>query len=1131
MIKRKFAIASFCIWAITPFTSAQVELKGPTGYSPPVAEASDEGEKAIRRFQKPEDMEISLFAAEPMLVNPVAFTIDYQGRVYVAETFRHHAGVSDMRGHRSWLVDDLANRTVEERLVTMEKNLGDDFAGYSGEHDRIKQITDTDGDGKADRSTIFADGFSNTLDGIGSSVLMDRGKLFYTCIPDLWSLEDKDDDGHVDARESLSHGYGVHINFLGHDSHGLRKGPDGRIYFSIGDRGFHVTNKEGLLLDYPDTGAVLRCFPDGTGLEVVHTGLRNPQELAFDAYGNLFTGDNNSDGGDQARWVYIVDGGDSGWTIGWQWITYPNPRGPWNSEKMWHPYHEGQPAHIVPPIQNIGSGPSGLTYYPGTGLPDLYENYFFMCDFRGDPNNSLIHAIQVDEDGAGFMIADRHDFVKQMLVTDCDFGMDGGMYATDWVAGWDKPQKGRIYRIAEPGVEERPEVQETKTLLADGMVGRSTDELVKLLGHVDMRVRNEAQFALADHGAKAVANFQQAIASDDQFTRLHGVWGLWQLLIADDIDGQELVALLSHQDRRVRAQAARALGEAKNGLGQSELIAMLSDPESRPRFFATTALGLQGQRSKVAAQAIVAMLKENANRDPYMRHAGVVGLTGTTPAAKLASLSNYSDKAVRLAAVLALRRMESAKVAEFMNDDDAFIQEEVVRAIHDGHITDAYPALTQQTNIPWENMAYARRIINALYRTGDKASAEALAGYAVDETVPETIRLEALKNLMEWEQPPALDRVNGMWRPLEPRALDFSEDLKISLMNNALSSDTVELQLAAMTFVQTYKVSSADHTLYALLSDKQFKKDVRIAALKALGSLNTKLFEKAIHTAMEAKSSTIRLAGIEQLAKLDPVAAVPLLDNAINSGSTSEKQTAFKALGSIAGADAEAVLLNRVNSLAEGKADKEIQVDIIEAAEVSPSKNVKEAIDAYHASFTDPESIAKYLPALDGGDKRRGRDIFEKKASTQCMRCHSVSQTHGSEVGPDLSTVAERLNRRQILEAVALPNATIAEGFENIFIELKSGDEVAGRVVKDDETTLVLELDSAEMARLATSKNPHSIVDVVAENTPEAQTQVAFDKAEIVDQWRDISSMPGDLVSFLSMSELRDLVEYLANQK
>src|SRR5581483_11636622 len=151
----------------------------------------------------------------------------------------------------------------------------------------------------------------------------------------LWLLHDGK-DGKADQRRQMSTGYGVHVSFYGHDLHGLRMGPDGRLYFSIGDRGLNVTTDDGRTLAYPDTGAVLRCEPDGSHLEVFATGLRNPQELAFDELGNLFTGDNNSDSGDKARLVYVVDGGESGWRIGYQYPTSLSDRGPWNAEKLWH---------------------------------------------------------------------------------------------------------------------------------------------------------------------------------------------------------------------------------------------------------------------------------------------------------------------------------------------------------------------------------------------------------------------------------------------------------------------------------------------------------------------------------------------------------------------------------------------------------------------------------------------------------------------------------------------------------------------------------------------------------------------------------------------------------------------------
>src|SRR5205807_763403 len=170
-------------------------------------------------------------------------------------------------------------------------------------------------------------------------------------------------------------GYGVRFGFIGHDLHGLRFGPDGKLYFSIGDRGLRVET-EGRTVSSTETGAVLRCNPDGSGLEIVATGLRNPQELVFDQYGDLFTGDNNSDSGDEARWVYLVEGGDSGWRVGYQFMENPYSRGPFNEEKLWHPHFEGQAAYIVPPIANISSGPSGVAYFPGTGLPARFQDHF-----------------------------------------------------------------------------------------------------------------------------------------------------------------------------------------------------------------------------------------------------------------------------------------------------------------------------------------------------------------------------------------------------------------------------------------------------------------------------------------------------------------------------------------------------------------------------------------------------------------------------------------------------------------------------------------------------------------------------------------------------------------------------------
>ena len=426
---------------------------GSRSYAPKIAPSSDEANRAIRTFRVPAGLKVELFAAEPMLANPVAFCLDEKGVVYVAETFRLGAGVTDTRGHMDWLDDDLASRTVADRVAMYRKYLGAGFAGYSVEHERVRRLVDRDGDGRADDSTIFADGFNDPAAGIGAGVLARKGDVWYACIPWLWKLRDNDGDGRADRRELLHQGYGVHVGFLGHDLHGLRFGPDGRLYFSIGDRGFNVTTLDNRNLAVQDTGSVLRCNPDGTELEVFASGLRNPQELAFDEFGNLFTGDNNSDSGDKARWVHLVEGGDSGWRIGYQFIAGPVSRGPWNEEKLWYPAFDGQAAYIVPPIANIADGPSGLAYDPGVdpACPRPIAGTSSWSTSAAPAAMSGIRSLRAEAQG-GVVRAGRFrsQFVWSTLATDVDFGPDGALYFCDWVEGWDKPNKGRLYRVLDP---------------------------------------------------------------------------------------------------------------------------------------------------------------------------------------------------------------------------------------------------------------------------------------------------------------------------------------------------------------------------------------------------------------------------------------------------------------------------------------------------------------------------------------------------------------------------------------------------------------------------------------------------------------------------------------------------------
>jgi quinoprotein glucose dehydrogenase len=241
--------------------------------------------------------------------DPVAFTVLPDGSLFVCESERQDRGVEDNRYSPYWLLDDLACTSIEQRLAIYEKwkdKKEGGMAWFSKYADRVRRLRDTDGDGKADQSTNFSGDLREPLDGTAAGALQVGDALWVTCIPNVWRFIDRDGDGVAEVREKLFTGFGVKTSLRGHDMHGLVQGPDGRIYWSIGDRGYNVKTKEGKVLAASNTGAVFRCEPDGSNLEVFYEGLRNPQEIAFNDAGDLFTVDNNSDGGDKARVLSLI---------------------------------------------------------------------------------------------------------------------------------------------------------------------------------------------------------------------------------------------------------------------------------------------------------------------------------------------------------------------------------------------------------------------------------------------------------------------------------------------------------------------------------------------------------------------------------------------------------------------------------------------------------------------------------------------------------------------------------------------------------------------------------------------------------------------------------------------------------
>ena len=803
-------------------------------------------------------LELSLWAPEQLIADPIGISIDSLGRVFVTRTSRTDRAEIDIRGHRDWMVESITFRTVEDKRRFYMRELapersaqnqwledynGDgsrDWRDLTVQKERLYRIEDTNSDGRADLSQLILEDFNDVVSDVAHGVLAYNGDLYLTVSPDLWRLRDTNGDGVIDSKQSLAHGSGVHIGFGGHGLSGPIIGPDGRLYWKQGDLGINLTTRDGRRLVNTHEGVILRANPDGTEAEIYAAGLRNPQEFAFDEYGNLITADNDGDHpGETERIVYVTDGSDSGWRVNWQFGKYVDPDNntykPWMDEGLFRPRFEGQAAYILPPVASYHAGPSGMVYNPGTALSEAWRNYFFVSVFTGTPGTSRIQGFRLRPKGAGFELADDKVVLSGIQAVGIEFGPEGALYLTDWILGWSPKDRGRIWKLDAAGAASNPLRAETRALIAATFENRSLADLSNLLRHADMRVRMKAQFTLVDRGAE-----DQLLAAarqrEHQLARVHAIWGIGQLARRDARQSRLLMPLLSDADPEIRAQAAKMLGDVRYAPAAGRLVALVRDPAPRVQQFATEALGRIGHRPGIPA--IVEMLAANNDADAVLRHTGAVALARIGDPAAVAALSDHPSRGVRVAAVVALRRMRDAGVARFLRDQDEYVVTEAARAINDDEsIPGALPelaAVLDETRFRSEPLV--RRVINANVRVGSEQAARRVASFAGRTTASDTLRVEALSALAAWPKPSVLDRVDGFPRQALVRDTAIARAALAPLIDPLFNDAPATVQVALAEAVGRLRMREAAPQLFARVRSGQ-SPEVRVAALRALQAI------------------------------------------------------------------------------------------------------------------------------------------------------------------------------------------------------------------------------------------------------------------------------------------------------
>ncbi len=1062
-------------------------------------------------LDNPHGFEMKLWAREPLLRNPVALSFDDKGRLFVVETSRRGTVDIDIRSHKSWAYDDLKNQSIAQlRLFFREKMSSEKSAenaswlkdrNQDGSHDwrdlmtlkeRVYRIEDTDGDHVADRSQIFYEGFNEEFNGVIAGVMPWKDDVWVTVYPDLWRFHDANDDGIADPNDTRVRGFGVHAAYDGHDIHGLTLGPEGKLYFSVGDNGFSVVTLEGNRLHYPNTGGVLRMDPDGSNLEVFAYGLRNVQEIAFDEYGNLFSVDNDGDIEDEReRFVYITEGSDSGWRLNWQfrnrgWTkTMDQPfYNPWIHEKMWIPFFEGQAAHITPPLSNYSVGPGGFKFNPGTALTPAYKDYFFLAQFPVQK----ITAFRAEPKGASFEMSNEHVFHFGLMASAMNFGPDGAMYIADWDGKWQPNEKGAIHRLDDPEFSESPVRREVEQLLQEGFQHRSLEELATLLGHADQRIRQRAQGALAaSHAGSLLLEIAQ---SDDrpELARIHALWGLSEM----KADGMEqLGTRLPFGDRNpeIRAQAAKVAGDLRLSDAAPSLAALISNA-SFPRVQFHAALAAGKLREPSLSPALITMLKTSNNRAPFLRHAGIMGLAGCLSETDLATLREHASGAVRTGAVNALRRVGSARVADFLSDPDIGVVREAVRAIHDDFsIPEAMPSLARlldNSNLA-DDEPIMRRALNTNLRLGGRSNAQRLLQYAQNTALPSELRQEAIECLRVWNQRPYLDRVEGRARRLSSRDPEIGNQL---LQQNAMAlfqTTDAELRATLTKAIRRNGLKVPIGVLHQWLNDPKQSEEIRLDALRLIQQEDPDSLVRSVKVAMDSKRPALRLAALEIEAQVDGPAFLAR-HASMKDYSLREQQQLIALLRVVPGPQSELIASNYRRSLKEGTLAAELALDVSNMTTErggNPSR---------------PRSEWDYQYASIGGDPKRGQEVYRNHVAAQCVRCHNAGG-QGKQVGPVLTGIGQKQDQRYLLESILNPSASIADGFQTVSVETNEGDAYDGVIISEDSEELVLGVAAGEP-------------QVIPKNS-------IFSRSA-----SKVSAMPS-MKGILSPIEVRDLVAYL----
>ena len=1035
-------------------------------------------EKSAKMAKPAEGLEATLFASEPMVNNPTNIDVDSRGRVWVAE------GQNYRMTHR-------------KELPRIEGA------------DKIKILEDTDGDGKADKVTVFADNIYPIPMGLAVEEVYGKdgkykgARVYVGNSPDILVFEDTDGDDKADKRSVLLTGFGGVDS--DHGVHGMTLGLDGKLYFTHGDgccsfeakdgshnaRNFDVVDASGRHVSSSNLANTLRVNRDGTEFEILADRQRNNYETSLNAFGNAFTSDNDDDGNRGSRVIWVMDGGSYG---------YRTPGSP----RHWGEEVPGN----VPKLVGTGNGsPCGIMVYEGSLLPGHYQG----CLFEADAGTRQINFFPIERHGSSF----RTEY-KVLLGSDDPWfrpvdmaaAPDGSIMVADWydagVGGhaFRDQDTGRIYRVAPKG--SKPSIAKPDFATIPG--------LIALLESPVVASQDAARRLLIERGAESRGALAEVFAKGKPVDRARALW------VLASVEGDAAaIRALKDGDARIREQAVRILGR---DLAQVGNVAYTKPEAKRP---------LRGMKHLNDLLPLADDPDAGVRRELILAFRWLPTARVGEALKHLASTWDGRDRWYLEALGLAVQDRDGSFLAELF-DGKLFGPLDLEKAGQNGNVAlppyfpadrnEAYisagtpeppaDALSKTLGLAWrihrpEALPLLRRVAPSLVAPELQQAFDDVIFQVKDQQAGVIVAEEAFRA-------PDLGRklalmatlargLAGPWR-------EAGKSAPVArLVESSLASPATQIPgiaLAVASFDGRY-----GPTLLALAKDAKASEFTRLAAVEAVGRVrpagarefldglvaearkggSNLLAEAAVRTLPDFPESNSRLLGMIE-GNDDPLG---LRREALRVYARPRNGGGRKILELIKDQKLPDDLKSEATAIAHNDPDGNVRG---EAASVLPLPK---------AASGRPLPTIKELVGKNG-DAGKGRIVFARgTASAACASCHRV-QGQGQWVGPDLSTIGTKYGKDELIRSILYPSAAIGYNFKSNVLSLADGRVLTGLIVEESPDRVVVKSADGKRSVLRPSE--------------------IEDRKSV-----EVSLMPEGLAGAMSDGDLVDLVAFLATLK